>query len=352
MFMKETMKAVRLYGKGDLRLVEIPVPKITDEEILLQVKAAGICGTDLKNWKFGHPAATAENPRVPGHEFSGVIAEVGKKVPFYKVGMEICVQPNMGCGICDECVSGNTHNCSDLRAIGINVDGAFAEYLVIPAAAIRQGNIMVLPEGVSHEEAAINEPLSCAYSGFLKCQVKPGDNAVVIGAGAIGILHAMLLRMAGCAKVIVSDVSEKRLADAEKILPGIRTYCGNDLKAFVLAETGGKGADVAITANPVPKCQQEAIELMARGGRVNFFGMIPKEYQPVPIDTNIIHSKALIVTGNSRSSVSEYRKTMEFVGAGLLPVKSVITNTYSIEECLKAYENARDGVGLKHVIVF
>ena len=346
------MKAIKLFGKEDLRLVETPVPQISDKQILLKVEAAGICGTDIKNWKHGRVGVDESHPLTLGHEVAGRIAEVGKDVPFYRKGMQVTIAPNMGCAICDQCVSGNTHNCAELKAFGINMDGAFAEYMAVPEEAIAQGNIMVLPEGVSPVEAAVNEPLSCVYDGFLKCRVQPGDNAVVIGAGAIGILHAMLLKMAGVAKIIMNDISEQRLEDAKQIIPELLTYCGDDLRGFVMAETGGKGADVAITANPVPQCQQEALELMNYNGRVNFFGLIPAEMEPVPINTNLIHSKALIVTGNSRSSVSEFRKTMEFVAAGLIPVKRVVTDQYAIEDGLRAFERARQARGLKHVIVF
>ena len=346
------MKAIKLFGKEDLRLVETPIPGISDEQILLKVEAAGICGTDIKNWKHGRAGVDEQHPLTLGHEVAGRIAKVGKKVPFYQEGMRVTIAPNMGCAICDQCVSGNTHNCAELKAFGINMDGAFAEYMAVPAEAIAQGNIMVLPEGVSPVEAAVNEPLSCAYDGFLKCRVQPGDYAVIIGAGAIGLLHAMLLHMAGAAKIILNDISRQRLEDARKVLPGVLTYCGDDLRGYVMSETNGRGADVAITANPVPQCQRDVLELMNFNGRVNYFGLVPAEMEPVAINTNLIHSKSLIVTGNSRSSVSEFRKTMEFVASGLLPVRRVVTDEYAIEDGLKAFENARQARGLKHVITF
>lgn len=346
------MKAIKLFGKEDLRLVETPVPTITDKEILLKVEAAGICGTDLKIWKNGRQGVDEDHPLTLGHEVAGRIAKVGKDVSFYKEGMQVAIAPNMGCAICDRCVSGNTHMCTDLKAFGINRDGAFAEYMAVPEEAIAQGNIMLLPEGVSPAEAAVNEPLSCVYSGFLKCQVEAGDYAFVSGAGAVGILHAMLLKMAGAAKIILSDISEQRLADAQKSVPGILTYCGNDLHGYVMEQTGGKGVNVAITANPVAQVQRDVLELMNIGGRVNYFGLIPADQQPVPINTNLIHSRELIVTGNTRASVSHFRKTLEFVSSGLLPVKHVVTNEYTIDNGLEAFENARQAKGLKHVICF
>lgn len=347
------MKAIKLYGKDDIRIVEVPIPSINEKEILLKIEAAGICGTDVKNWKYGHKDSNEENPITMGHELSGKITKVGKEVPFYKEGMRIAIAPNIGCGICDICVSGNTHMCVDShKAFGININGAFAEYMVVTEDAIAQGNLMVIPDSVSPEEAAMNEPLSCAYNGVLKCDVKPGDVALVVGAGPIGLMIAMLLQMLGSSKVLLTDISEDRLREGRNVVPGVLTYCGDNLYDFVMEHTNGKGVDVALTANPVAKVQDEVMKLMNYFGRVNYFGLIPAEHQPFPIHTNIIHSKELTVVGTTKSSVSQFRKTLEFVSSGLLPVKNVVTHQYSIEDGLTAFENAKMGKGLKHVIRF
>ena len=346
------MKALRLYGKDDIRLVEVPVPEITADEMLLKVDAAAICGTDVRMWGNGYAGVDEAHPLTLGHEFSGTVVEVGANVPFYQKGMQLALAPNIGCGICDACVSGNPHLCDSYKAFGINMDGAFAEYVKIPASAIRQGNLMVLPKGVSPAEAAINEPLSCAYNGFLKCNVAPGEFAMVVGAGPIGICHAMLLKMAGCAKVIMNDLSQERLDECEKIIPGIVTYSGKDLPGFVKEVTNGRGLDIAITVCPVPAVQQAMLPLMNYGGRVNFFGGIPKDKQPVPIDTNLVHYKELYLTGSTRASVAQFRKTMEFIAAGLLPVKGMISREFPIDDILTAFDLAKKAIGLKNIITF
>ncbi|WP_316546313.1 alcohol dehydrogenase catalytic domain-containing protein [Klebsiella oxytoca] len=347
------MKAIKLYGKEDIRIVEVSMPKITDNEILLKVEAAGICGTDIKNWKYGHKDSNADRPITMGHEVSGKITKVGKHVPFYKVGMRIAIAPNIGCGICDICVSGNTHMCADShKAFGININGAFAEYMVITEDAISQGNLIVIPDSVTPEEAAMNEPLSCAYNGVLKCDVKAGDIALVIGAGPIGLMIAMLLKMLGASKVILNDISEDRLSEAKKVVPGILTYCGDNLYDFVMKHTKGKGVDIALTANPVAQVQNDVLKLMNYFGRVNYFGLIPAVQQPVPVDTNLIHSKEITVLGTTKSSIAHFRKTLEFVSSGMLPIKNVVTHEYSIDKGLEAFENAKLGKGLKHVIRF
>ena len=345
------MRALRLFGAGDIRLVEIPEPKITEEEILLKTDAAAVCGTDIRMWKNGHKGVDAEHPLTLGHEFSGTIVETGTKVPFYKKGMKVAMQPNIGCGICDRCVSGAFHLCESYKAFGINMDGAFAEYVRIPAEAVVRGNLMVLPEGVTPQEAAVVEPLSCAYNGFTKCHVKPGERAMVVGAGAIGMCHAMLLHMAG-ARVLVNDIQEERLAYCKSIFPFIDTYTGGELPEYVRDWTGGRGLDVAVVACPAPQAQAMMPELMNIGGRINFFGGLPAEKEPVPIDTNQVHYKELYLTGSARSSIAQFRKTMEFVAENLLNVKLLITDCYSLEEAMTAFDKAARAQGIKHVFRF
>ena len=345
------MLALRLYGPGDLRLDEVPIPEINENEILLKTDAAAVCGTDIRMWQNGQKGVDAAHPLILGHEFAGTIVKVGKNVPFYEEGMQVGMQPNIGCGICDRCVDGKFHLCDDYRAFGINMDGAFAEYVKIPAEAVTRGNLMVLPKGVSAAEAAVTEPLSCAYNGFTKCFVKPGEYAMVVGAGPIGFCHAMLLHMAG-AKVLMNDIQAERLADVQKKLPYISIYSGDDLPGFVKEWTRGRGLDVAITACPVPAVQAAVLPLMNYGGRVNYFGGIPAAKQPVAIDTNQIHYHELYVTGSTRSSIAQFRKTLEFVAQGLLDVHTMITDRYSLSEALNAFENARQAKGIKHVIDF
>jgi len=346
------MWALRLYGKNDIRLLDVPMPKISRDEILLKVNAAAVCGTDIRMWKNGHAGVDEEHPLILGHELAGTVIEVGANVPFYRKGMQVALAPNIGCGICDRCVAGYPHLCEQYMAFGINMDGGFAEFAVIPKSAIRQGNLMILPQGVTFAEAALNEPLSCAYSGFLKCDVKPGDYALVVGAGPIGLFHVMLLKMAGAAKVMLNDISAARLADAQTMMENLFVYCGDDIGSFVREQTCGRGLDVAVTACPVPSVQSAMLPLMNYGGRVNFFGGIPADQQPVPMDTNLVHYRELVLTGSTRSSTAMFRKTLEFIAAGLLPVSRVITGEYSISDVMTAFTNAKEAKGFKNVIVF
>ena len=342
------MLAARMYGVNDLRVEEIPAPSAGPGEIRIKVKAAAICGTDVRMLTNGAKGINEDNPLVLGHELAGIINEVGIGVTAYKVGQRVAVAPNMGCGICQQCVAGNSHLCPDYLALGISLDGGFAEYCVIPEAAVRSGNVCVLDDNVSFAEGAINEPLSCVCNGFEHAMIHPGDNVLVIGAGPIGIMHCALALMAG-ATVYLNDISEERLNEAKFIYPAIKTI-SSDLKTEIMRATEGVGADAIITACPVPKVQSEAIELAAIGGRVVLFGGVPASAGGVPLNTNQIHYKQLIVTGTTRASLTQYRKTLRYISAGVLNVKPLITREIPLKNIAEGFAFAKSGDGMKNII--
>ena len=345
------MLAARLYGKHDLRIETVPVPTIGDEEILLRVKAATVCGTDLRMLQNGAAGIDAENPLILCHEFAGVIEEVGARVKGYQVGERIAVAPNFGCGICDLCVSGQSHHCAKLKALGVHIDGGFAEFVRIPAEAVRLGNLSLLAQNVSFEAGAGNEAFACVYSAFSRYGVNPGETVVIIGAGAIGLMHAKLAKMAGAAKIILNDLSEERLAECVNLEPGVIAVKDN-LFERVMEETAGRGAHVVITACSAAAAQRASFGLAGLDGRVNFFGGLPKGKSMVELDTNIIHYKELSVTGTTRASHKHYRSTLQFIDSGLVDIDPLVTHTFSIHEVDKAFENAVNAVGFKQAILF
>ena len=345
------MRVARLYGKNDLRVEDIPVPDINDDEILVRVKAAALCGTDYRMYSNGAAGVDEKNPLVLCHEFAGVIEKTGGRVDAYKAGQRVSVAPNIGCGVCDFCVSGNSHHCTSLVALGVHMDGGFAEFVKIPKPAVQLGNVTVLDDKVSFEAAAANEAFACAYNAYERYTVFPGDVVLIIGAGAIGLMHAKLAKMSGASKIILNDISESRLAECKKLEPSIIT-AKDDLLERVMEETNGKGANVVITACSVASVQQDALTYAGIDGRVNFFGGLPKGKENVELDTNIIHYKQLILTGTTRSSLWHYRKTLNFIATGVVNIDPLITHNYKLDEIKTALDNLANAVGLKHVIVF
>lgn len=345
------MTAARLYGKNDLRVERIPVPEIGEGEILLKVKAAAVCGTDLRMWKNGAKGVDERHPLVLAHEFAGVIERLGPRAAGYRAGQRVSVAPNIGCGVCDSCVSGKSHHCKELTALGVQLDGGFAEYVRIPAAAVRLGNVTPIDDRVSFEAAAANEAFACVYNAFERYRVNPGDTVVIIGAGAIGLMHAKLAKMAGASRIILNDLSADRLRECAAIEPAVLTVRENLLER-VTEETDGAMANVVITACSSAAAQKGAFALAGLDGRVNFFGGLPQGKELVELDTNLIHYKQLSVTGTTRASHQHYRQTLRFIASGVVEMDPLITHRYPLSDIRTAFDNAANAVGLKHVIVF
>jgi L-iditol 2-dehydrogenase len=347
-----TMRAARLYGKEDLRVEEIPVPTIGPGEVLLRVKAAAVCGTDIRMYRNGARSASPENPLVLGHEVSGIVESTGAGVLGYGPGTPVAVAPNMGCGVCDQCVSGNTQMCPTFKAFGINIPGGFAPYMKIPAEAVRQGNLAHMPPGADFLSAALVEPLSCVYNAFQRTAIVPGDTVLIIGAGPIGLMHAKVALMAGAAAVFMNDLSAERLSLCQKAEPSIVTLPSAGLKERVAELTGGKGVSVCITAAPSAEAQVLSLEVVGVNGRVMFFGGLPEGKSRVALDTNLVHYKQITISGTSRQSLIQYRQTLALVAAGRLVVKDLVTLSSPLEGIRASFEQVMQGKGLKNVIEF
>jgi L-iditol 2-dehydrogenase len=313
--------------------------------------SASVCGTDIRMFKNGHAFASPHKPLVIGHEMAGTIAEIGDGVTGYNVGQRVCVAPNYNPVSSKLVVMGEGHLDPGYRALGIHEHGAFAEFVRIPREAVLQGNIFPIADHVSFASAALTEPMACVYNAYEKARTGPGDVVLIIGTGPIGLMHAKLSRTVGAAKVIVNDVHEDRLALARSIDPSFITICG-DPSSELARLTGNAGADVVITACPVASMQALALELAAVNGRVIFFGGLPKGKSVVPLDTNLIHYKQLLVTGTTRQSLRHFQKTLDLITEGVLRVEDLITSVQPLSAIKTAITKAAEGGGLKARIAF
>lgn len=340
------MKAVQLRNQEDLAVREVDKPTPGPGELLLRIRNAHICGTDMRMYKHGHKGPEGKTYLTLGHEVAGEIASLGEGVERYAVGAPAVVAPNYGCGVCDLCVSGQTHLCRESEALGVTRDGGFAEYLLVPAKAVSQGNVTQIKEGTPLAEAALAEPFSCVINAFERSHVDVGETVLVIGAGPIGLMHAMLHKAAGAGTVIINDVNGERLKAAEEIDPEFLTVRGEP-NSFVQEVTDGKGADVVITAAPVPAIQQTALQVAAINGRVVFFGGLPKDRQEVTLNTNIIHYNQLFVTGTTRQSLKQFREAVAMIETGRINLEPIITDRFDLSEAHAAFAHALQGKGLR-----
>lgn len=331
------------YIAGQISIVECLKPTINEEEILVETKAAAICGTDLRMIANGYQGVSEDKPLTLGHEFSGVVVECGSKVSGYNVGDKVAVAPNFGCGTCNHCVSGDTHLCADYEAFGINIDGAFAQYVRIPAKAVRQGNVSILSEATTFLQGAVMEPMSCVLNGQSRTGLRFGDTVMIIGAGPIGLMHAMLAKVSGAGQIIMSDLSQKRLEKCRELMPELQ-----------LLEEGStpSGIDVCITACPSGQAQADALSYMNMNGRILYFGGLPAGRDQVTLNTNLIHYRQLSIHGSTRGNIRQYREVEQMIANGQLALEKIVTGTYRIEQFSEAIEYAKSGKGLKAAIVF
>jgi L-iditol 2-dehydrogenase len=347
------MLAAVYSGIGDIECRDVEVPTIGDNEVLIRVKAAAICGTDIKIYRKGHRAIREGDLRILGHEIAGEIAECGHNVTGYDKGMRVGVEPNIGCGRCRLCRSGLISYCAEYNCLGITVDGGFAEFVKVNEMALIQGNMVPFDEATDFDEAALAEPLACCFNGFESVRTRPGDYVVIVGAGPIGILHLQLSRLAGASRVIVADISDERLRSVERFEPDVLINSKQeDLLESVERHTRGRGADVVITACPVSDVQEKAVLMAAKMGRVCLFGGLPKGKDTANINTNLIHYNGIIVTGTTGSSVSQYERSMELIMDKKIDTKSLVSKRFGIAEIKEAFDYAESGKGLKTVIEF
>ena len=342
------MQAAVYHGPNDIRVEEIPIPEIGPDEILLKVLNANICGTDLRILHGGHRMYPEGTIRVPGHEVVGEIFEIGKNIKKYQPGDRVFIAPNMGEGDSRETISGNNNLDPNFKAFGINLDGAFAEYMRIPAEAIRQGNVMAVNAEEDPAVAALIEPLACVLRGQNAVNLKSGDVVVVMGAGPIGILHMLLAKARGAAQVIVSEPIENRRNQAFALgADQVVDPTSGELSKVVMEKSGNRGADVVIVAAPSKPAQESALEVAATGGRINFFGGLPKDDPYIRFDSNIVHYKELIVTGTTACSTLDCLQAAELVNAGVLDLKPLITGRYRLSKAEDAFKAAADGTNLR-----
>ena len=345
------MKAAYHYGPGQLKLESVPVPDIQENELLLRVRVASICGTDLRIHKHGHFKIPPGTRRVLGHEIAGEIAQVGKLATGYREGMRVTATPNIGCGVCEFCRDGYNNMCPNYEAFGISLDGGFQEYLRVPYIAIKGGNLFPIPEGVSYQEAALTEPLSCCYNALRSVRTTHEDVVLVIGAGPIGVMHVMLNRIAGAKKILAADIRRDRLEKIAEFGADVTIDSSQvDLREAVLRETAGRGADVVITAVPVAEIQSLAVQLLATHGRVNFFGGLGGNVSAV-IDTNRVHYRGLRLVGTTGSTNSDYFKCQTLVAEKRVDLNRLASDSFKLADINQAFDFAASGRGLKTMIV-
>lgn len=328
------MKAAVFYEKNDLRIEEIPMPKAGKGEVVLKVMACGICGTDVHIFHGDEGAAPTPRGTVLGHEFAGIVTEVGDGVRSVKVGDRVCVDPNKLCGDCYYCKSGIGHFCEHMIGIGTTVHGGFAEYCAVPESQVYP----IAPE-TSYVAAAMTEPLACCVHGIDMCDIKQGDTVLVIGGGMIGMLMLSLAKNAGAGKLILLEPVEEKRRLAEKLGADLTIDPVHENAAEVLAKNGIARVSTVIECVGKPATMADAISLAGQKSTVMLFGLTaPQEtlsIKPFEIFKKEITLRASFINPYTQS------RALSLIDGGKVDVEKMIYSCERLEELPHILADAR-----------
>jgi L-iditol 2-dehydrogenase len=303
------MTAAVLYGKEDVKIEQVPIPRVGEGEVLIKVQVALTCGTDLKVYQRGYHAKMIVPPALFGHELAGVIEEVGPNVKTFKKGMRVVALNSAPCQACFYCSKHQENLCEDL----LFNNGAYAEYIKIPKRIVEL-NMLAIPNGMSFEAAAMTEPLACVLRGLQETGVEIGDNVAVIGGGPIGLMFLQVAKAIGCNPIAVvkrdEQIAAARKFGAEEVVQ-INDRM-DTVEAVRMLTPGGRGVDVVIEAVGRPQAWQWAIDMVRKGGTVNLFGGCPSGTK-VEIDTNRLHYSEISLKATFHHTPDTVRRAFKLI---------------------------------------
>lgn len=334
------MKAFVIDRAGTGAVKEIPTPVPGEDEVLLAIKAAGLCGTDVHIYRGEFYSRL---PLVPGHEFAGVIAQVGRNVKRFKVGQRVTADPNIFCEKCDYCQRNVQNFCRDFAAIGVTRDGAFAEYVAVPEAC-------VFPLGdLDFRTAAFIEPLACVVYGQERARPQLGDGVLILGAGPIGLLHLQLARQGGAASVAVTDIRSERLHLAEELGADL-TVLNDDQGQARLRAYAPDGFGLVIDTTGVPRVLQQALAYVKNAGTMLIFGVCPPD-ETVPFSPYEIYKRDLRIVG-SFALKKTFQPAIDLLRNGRIDVSRLIGEEITLEQLPAQIERMSAGETSMKTIVY
>jgi L-iditol 2-dehydrogenase len=330
------MKAAVLHAIGDLRYEDIPIPEIDTGEVLIKVKAAGVCGSDIPRvMKKG----TYSFPLVPGHEFAGEVAQVGECVgDSFGVGDRVAVFPLIPCGKCAYCQIGEYAQCDNYDYLGSRSNGGFAEYVVAPVE-----NLVTIPDNVDFDCAAMTEPASVALHALRRTGVDTGDNVTILGAGPIGIILAQWARSCGAGRVFLADIVEEKLDVARKLgFPDCINAAREDTVDRIIKETDGRGADICVEAAGTAVTLEQSIRMTRKLGKVILMGNVSGDVIIPERTASAILRGQLTIYGTWNSSFTDVPKNewltaLQFMASGRLDLKPLITHRFKLDQLDDAF---------------
>jgi L-iditol 2-dehydrogenase len=338
------MKVAMYYGQDDIRVEDMAVPEIGEDEVLVEMKACGVCGSDLMDWYLKTRA-----PLVLGHEPTGTIAKKGSRVKDFKVGERVFVHHHVACLKCYFCLHGDFTLCEQFHRANIK-PGGFAEYFRVPSVNL-QTDTLKIPEELPFEEATLIEPVGCCLKALKECSIQKGDFLAIIGAGPTGIIHTALSKINGAAKIVVSDLVDYRLDVARKFGADITVNPNEeDLREIVRSETDGRGADIAIVTAPSLEAYKAGLDVCRKGGKLCVFAPTgPEKYLQIS-PGELFFSEIQIIPSYSASHL-ETRAALELIESRKLKVRDLITHRFKLADTAEALKTAQESKRSLKVVV-
>ncbi len=336
--MKGKMKAAVFYAPMDVRFEEVDIPPVGPGEVLVKVEAALTCGTDVKTYKRGHPTIIRTVPSLFGHEWGGVVVETGEGVDKFEPGMRVVAANTAPCNHCFYCKTGRQSLCQDL----VYLNGAYAQYLTVPARIVEQ-NLYTIPDDLDFAEGALLEPLSCVVHGADRTEVHLGDTVAILGAGPIGLMFLQLIKLRG-ARIIVCDMSPYRLEVAKGLGADVTVNVGQEsdpVKAVKDLTDTGYGPEVVVEAIGLPETWQQAVDMARPGGLVNLFGGC-KPGTRFSVDTSRIHYDEVRVMGVYHHTPRHVRIARDLLARHQINTRALITSRTPLEGVIDALTMPND----------
>ncbi|NLW01316.1 MAG: NAD(P)-dependent alcohol dehydrogenase [Clostridiales bacterium] len=332
----DVMKAAVLKKPMEVEIEYRPVPVPGPDEVLVKVMAVGVCGSDVHYYESGRIGSfVVENPMILGHECSGIIAAVGENVTRFKVGDRVAVEPGVTCGKCEYCKAGRYNLCPDVVFQATPpYDGAFVQYFTH-----RQDFVYPIPDHLTFEEAALIEPFSVGLHAANRADIKPGSTVAIFGLGPVGLMAVVAARAFGASTVIATDLEEIRLNAAKSVGASLVFNAReHDVVKEIMDYTNGRGVDVAIEAAGHPATLQNALASLCRGGKLMIVGLPAQDN--IPLNIPAIADKELDIYGIFRYA-NTYPRAIEILASGIADTKALVTGRYSLDEAVRALEEAR-----------
>lgn len=340
------MKTAYVKEPSIISVNETEKPTLGSTDILVQMHACGICGSDLEKvfGQYGQPSMRL------GHEPAGVVLDVGSNVTEFKKGDRVFTHHHVPCYDCHLCNHNNETMCPKYYETNLSPCGLSEEY-VVPAWNVSHGGVLKISDSLSFEEAAMIEPLACCVRAWSKFHYQTGDSAAIFGVGPTGMMHVMLALLKRFSKIFCFDVNDFRLDFAKKlhITESINSM-NKDRKQKVLDHTNGMGVDVAIVATSSLKALEDAIDMVRKGGAVMMFG-VPTKNAKLDLDISKIYSKEIILVTSYAASDKDTKYALELIESSQIDVKQLITHTYPITDSQKAFDHARTGDNAMKIII-